>query len=482
MDPTNRTLLALALGAMLAARIGMATDAIGRVVAAEGQATVTHADGKSGALAVDSPVFLGDRVTTGEKSKLQIRFSDDSAISQGEKSELVIDQYVYNPNKKEENGYATRMLKGVFRLITGKITELNPERFKVSTKMATIGIRGCELGFRLQDRAEDIYIIDVTEGQRIVVEALEMARDLAGRVLDVQRGGVTVSLLEGAGMTQRPMTLQETTQLMQEATPKPKSDRPAELVRAIGAVVQEATARVTEAASTRTAAAVLSEAVGGSDALGNFTGPSEPPPTHVTPPKPPPTRLEIGGGPFSDWDWGIWDDGSVSYHGNFTAANDFQAIVASGIPYDLISKPANSGQAGAYLSRGGVRAIVKGTCDLNVQVNVSPVPQWGGSFDMNNSNGDALSFTVNLGTGTVDPATGNISLPDFADVSHTAAYAMRLGGVNYARGSILREGLNGRLVAHTAGGPITGVAGSFYFLHAGTVRADGVFGSDLQAR
>jgi len=176
-----------------------AENSVGQIIAIDGQARAAGADGKERQLNLKSDVFMNDRIVTAAGAKLQIRFNDDSVISQGERSEMTIDQYVYNPQDNKKDNCSLRMMKGVFRTITGKITEINPERFKIKTNLATIGIRGCELGFRLQINREDVYVLDLPPGDSVIIEktvADEAGKGgvigVAGRILNVINDGLNV--------------------------------------------------------------------------------------------------------------------------------------------------------------------------------------------------------------------------------------------------------------------------------------------------
>ncbi|NQU40798.1 MAG: FecR domain-containing protein [Lentisphaerae bacterium] len=157
---------------VLGGSAGAAVDSAGQVVALEGSASAVGGDGARRELAIKSAIFPLDRISTAENSKLQIMFVDNSIISQGEKSELVIDEYVYDPQNKSNNRANLGITKGLFRVVTDKITRLNPKRFKVKTRMATIGIRGCDLGFKIEPNAEDIYIITLHGPELVTVTTL----------------------------------------------------------------------------------------------------------------------------------------------------------------------------------------------------------------------------------------------------------------------------------------------------------------------
>lgn len=194
-------------------------EPIGEVIALEGTAFAVRADGKEHKLALKSPVFLNDRIITRESSRLQVMFLDDTIIAQGESAEMTLDEYIYTPAEKKKNGSSFGFVKGAFRSITGKITDLNPERFKVKTKMATIGIRGCDLGFNLQEGAEHIYIVRVPANKLIRIE-----RDMRGggarqETMNIRQSGVVVSLMQGRRMQRRAMTPDDLKAILDESTP-----------------------------------------------------------------------------------------------------------------------------------------------------------------------------------------------------------------------------------------------------------------------
>lgn len=153
-------------------------DSIGMVVAVQGDASATGADGIVRELAMSSDIFLNEIVRTGPSARLQILLNDDSLLAQGENSEMAIDEYIYNPAAASENGFGVTLGKGLFRTVTGKITDLNPERFKVKTSRATIGIRGCDLGFDITPKKDNISIITVPKGKTIFIDPYDGVKSL----------------------------------------------------------------------------------------------------------------------------------------------------------------------------------------------------------------------------------------------------------------------------------------------------------------
>ena len=217
----------LLFGVWMAGTIAaLGADAIGVIISIQGDAAAINAAGQERKLELKGPVFVSDKIVTRAHARLQIMFNDDSIIAQGENGEMTIDAYVYNPKSKADNQTGLSMVKGVLRVITGKITDLNPERFKVKTRMATIGIRGCELGFRIDNSGEQVYIIRLPNDRTIVVErtgGLDLTQGASHQVLEIPKQGTVVSITPGRAMDQRPLTLSDLRQVVNESTPQPST-------------------------------------------------------------------------------------------------------------------------------------------------------------------------------------------------------------------------------------------------------------------
>lgn len=133
-------------------------NAIGAVVAIRGDCTATDAAGQARNLAMKGYIFKKDTVKTGDRGRLQIVFLDNSTISLGRETTMTIEEYAFNPGKKE-GAMVTQVKEGVFRVMGGAITKIAPEKFKTETPTATIGIRGSFYACRLtQLRLEVVFL------------------------------------------------------------------------------------------------------------------------------------------------------------------------------------------------------------------------------------------------------------------------------------------------------------------------------------
>jgi hypothetical protein len=171
-----RALLIVVAGLSWGALAAPAATPVGKVESLEGSALAESAGGER-PLAVGDDINLKEKVRTGSGAKIQLRFVDGTTIAQGERAELVIDEYLFNPQVKEENKTLFRFVRGVFRVITDQIARMNPEEFKVRTNYGTIGIRGCDLVFKVQDDTEEVFIAGLHESNTVVVTADKTGTD-----------------------------------------------------------------------------------------------------------------------------------------------------------------------------------------------------------------------------------------------------------------------------------------------------------------
>jgi hypothetical protein len=114
----------------------------GMVKTSQGSVTVDRA-GQRIPAPPGTPVFAGDRVRTGADGSVGITLQDDTRLTAGPDSSLLITEFRYNPNTNEGSLFAT-LLKGTFSVITGLIAKHSPSSVNFKTPTMTLGIRGTE--------------------------------------------------------------------------------------------------------------------------------------------------------------------------------------------------------------------------------------------------------------------------------------------------------------------------------------------------
>ena len=144
----KRTFIGIALLSILwgGPALGAATP-VGMVKTLSGEASISRGDltlpVSAGALLME-----GDTIKTAREAALGFILKDNTLMTLGPDSELVISRFLYAP--AEENlSLVVRMLKGTATFLTGIIGKLSPEAVKIETPEATIGIRGTRFALRV---------------------------------------------------------------------------------------------------------------------------------------------------------------------------------------------------------------------------------------------------------------------------------------------------------------------------------------------
>ncbi|MFA6004368.1 MAG: FecR family protein [Elusimicrobiota bacterium] len=104
------------------------------------------------------PVYLNDHVTTDASGRLQILLVDQTAFTIGPNSDMVLDEFVYDP-ATDAGKVTANVTKGVFRFVTGKVARQDPANMKVKLPVGTIGIRGTIAGGQVSAQSATIILL-----------------------------------------------------------------------------------------------------------------------------------------------------------------------------------------------------------------------------------------------------------------------------------------------------------------------------------
>lgn len=127
-----------------------AEDAIiGYVKTVQGEASVV-ADGKAAKAQPGTALRTGNILKTGAHSSMGVSFKDNTVMSFGPNTELIMDEYLYAPSKGELKLSAS-ITKGTLQYISGVIAKLKPEAVTVKTPTGNIGVRGTHFLVKVPD-------------------------------------------------------------------------------------------------------------------------------------------------------------------------------------------------------------------------------------------------------------------------------------------------------------------------------------------
>ncbi|SDK59559.1 FecR family protein [Maridesulfovibrio ferrireducens] len=181
------------------------TNEIGVVTGLTGQA---YAESESGSRALEpgSPIFEGEDLITGPAGNVEVRFIDDTLLSQGANSRITLDDYIYDTSESSASELLLQITEGTFRVVTGKIAEQNPERFKVGSPLATIGIRGTITVHEvIAGGAEKHGVEEIHSGKALIIQS-----NITGGIRQIaQPQGIVEVFASGALGLVRPLSMQE---------------------------------------------------------------------------------------------------------------------------------------------------------------------------------------------------------------------------------------------------------------------------------
>ena len=139
MRLTSVTLLACV--ALLAAPLASAED-IGQVKVTSGVVHIQRGTERLPAT-VGARVRVSDTVVTGDDGSVGITFTDNTLLSAGPNSVLVLEQYAFN-STTHDGKFDARLDRGSLAVVSGKIAKQSPDAMVVKTPSSLLGVRGTE--------------------------------------------------------------------------------------------------------------------------------------------------------------------------------------------------------------------------------------------------------------------------------------------------------------------------------------------------
>lgn len=155
---------------------------IGNIMAIKGSAEVQRV----GALILATngmQLKEGDKILTAPKSRVQVMLEDETVVTIGASSVFGFDEFVFDGTKNSKLSMSAN--RGFFRSLTGKIGKLAPERFKVKTTSATIGIRGTDFSGEI---FADKEIFKCYSGAIVVMYKDGEKEIKAGEMVELRKG------------------------------------------------------------------------------------------------------------------------------------------------------------------------------------------------------------------------------------------------------------------------------------------------------
>ena len=129
---------------------------VGNVVSQTKAAQITRKGDKI-LTEVDTPVEMRDVIET-LKGRTNIKFVDDTKVSVTEYSKLLIDEFVYNPEKKTGK-LSLKAALGTIRYSSGKIAQNSGKNVKIKSPTASVSVRGTDFTMNVQEDGASSFLL-----------------------------------------------------------------------------------------------------------------------------------------------------------------------------------------------------------------------------------------------------------------------------------------------------------------------------------
>jgi hypothetical protein len=143
---------------------------------------------------VNSTLQSNDTVITAA-SKATLTFEDETNVKITEQSKLVIDDFVYDPNKKTGK-LAMKVALGTARYASGQIAKSNPQTVNIQTPTARIAVRGTDFSMTVDELGRSlVMLLPSCDDKSCVTGAISVSNDAGTIHMDVAYQATYVSSL-----------------------------------------------------------------------------------------------------------------------------------------------------------------------------------------------------------------------------------------------------------------------------------------------
>ena len=184
----------LAPGQVADAGPAVGAQPIGTVESSSGTVMATRADGTQVELQAGDPVFQGDILETSGDGSIGVVLADEATFSMAENGRMVLDEMVYDPGT-QEGSINLEIVQGVFTFVSGQVAKTDPDAMTLTTPVATIGIRGTQVGIEIPD-GEEMRVVLMEEGDGFVGEVVVMNES----GIQVMNSSAEFTTITGAGV------------------------------------------------------------------------------------------------------------------------------------------------------------------------------------------------------------------------------------------------------------------------------------------
>jgi len=158
-----------------------AKEQVGNVISASGSVVAVDRNKVTRKLGVNYPIYLGDKIITGEDGAVRLKMIDQAVLDLRCYSIMVIEQYAL---KAANRSSIINLLQGSLRKVTGTIGDLTGDVYELKTPLASVGVRGTEYALRVFQAKGCGGTVDAEDGMYIkVIDGLVDIKNKGGQAV-----------------------------------------------------------------------------------------------------------------------------------------------------------------------------------------------------------------------------------------------------------------------------------------------------------
>jgi hypothetical protein len=137
-----------------------------------------------------------DTVIVGSRAETDITFRDNTRVKIKENSRLVIDNFVFDPNRSDASRMAVRVTLGTVQYTSGQIARTNRQNLNIATPTATIAVRGTDMAMSVDEIGRSFVVLLPSCSDPREINRFEIAGNCTTGIIDVVTSAGTVTLTQ----------------------------------------------------------------------------------------------------------------------------------------------------------------------------------------------------------------------------------------------------------------------------------------------
>jgi hypothetical protein len=137
-----------------------------------------------------------DTILVGSRSETNITFRDNTRVKIKENSRLVIDSFVFDPNRSDAGRMAIRATVGTIQYTSGQIARNNRQNLNIATPTATIAVRGTDMAMSVDEAGRSFVVLLPSCNDPREINRFEITGNCTVGIIDVSTSAGTVTLTQ----------------------------------------------------------------------------------------------------------------------------------------------------------------------------------------------------------------------------------------------------------------------------------------------